>query len=470
MKLIKRMLPVVCITLVTVVISLLLYNAMVWYEEDKAWQELATTGQSTVRRIKIKFQDEVVKLHLVESVMKDNGGGMDEALLHLDVIQPTTMFARIDVLYPDGTIYSNDKTYRIEKDIDFEQVAAKGEYMTQRKADYLTGEQCVYYVLPVMQDDQVQAVLIGMINTTSLTSTFEPTIYNGEAYIQIIDTKDGNYIMDSWHATLGNAYDHGQRARTREHENFDMQLALREQRTGTVAFTSETTGEKLYMYMTPIELFDWQLSIFTREDVLFSGVHNMQKFFVVAGGIEVLLLALYFCWNIRTVQLLERSLAENEQQKEALRLLSYQDGLTMLFNRNKYAELERHFAGNSLHNTGVAYIDLNGLKQINDEQSHGAGDDYIRRTALILGDAFAGQCYRLGGDEFLVVADGIEQEDFEQRMMDMQQRMAQENISVSVGSIWREQANTLKELLDVAEKAMYQEKEAYYQLHDRRRK
>lgn len=470
MKLLKRLLPVVFIALITVIISFALCNEMMRHEEEMAWQELSTTGQSTVRRIQIKFQDEAVKLHLLENIMKDNGAEMDKVLLHLDTIQPTTMFSRIDVLYPDGTIFSNDQTIRTEKNIDFEKVAAKGEYMTQRKVDFLTGEECVYYVLPVMQGEQVQAVIIGMIDANSFASTFQPTIYNGQAEIQIIDTKDGNYIMDSWHETLGNAYAHGQRARTKEHEDFDMQLALREQRTGVVAFTSESTGEKLYMYMTPIGLFDWQLSIFAREDLLFSSVQHMKKVFVFAGGVEVLLLALYFCWNIRTVLLLEHSLAKNEQQKKALQMLSYQDGLTMLFNRNKYAELEKQFDGSTLHNTGVAYIDLNGLKEINDQQSHGAGDEYIRRTAMILSNAFVGQCYRLGGDEFLVVASGVEQEEFEKRMSEMQQRMVQADISVSIGSVWRKECATLKEMLDIAEKEMYQEKEAYYRKHDRRRK
>lgn len=130
MKLLKRLLPVVFIALITVIISFALCNEMMRHEEEMAWQELSTTGQSTVRRIQIKFQDEAVKLHLLENIMKDNGAEMDKVLLHLDTIQPTTMFSRIDVLYPDGTIFSNDQTIRTEKNIDFEKVAAKGEYMT----------------------------------------------------------------------------------------------------------------------------------------------------------------------------------------------------------------------------------------------------------------------------------------------------------------------------------------------------
>jgi diguanylate cyclase (GGDEF)-like protein len=53
----------------------------------------------------------------------------------------------------------------------------------------------------------------------------------------------------------------------------------------------------------------------------------------------------------------------------------------------------------------LAYMDMNGLKQINDTWGHDAGDaalkTYLQSVALALGDR--GQGYRLGGDEVLVV-------------------------------------------------------------------
>lgn len=467
-RLLKRLFPVVCITIVTILISIGIINKIMSHEQSRAWMELTTTGQTISDEIKTKFQDEIVKLHLVESMMQDSDDEGSE-ILYLKVIQPTTMFARIDVLYPDGTIYSNDETIRTEKDIDFDSLATKGEYMTQRKTDYITGKECVYYVLPVMRGENIRAVLIGMMDMEALSEAFQPVIYNGLANIQIIDTKDGNYILDSWHTTLGNAYENGERTKAKGYEDFDMRQALVEQRTGTVAFYSKTTGRTLYMYLTPVGMFDWELSIFAPEDVLFSEVIHMRRLFLYAGIMEVLLLLAYFGLNIRTVRLLEGSLAENERQKEALRRLSYFDGLTALYNRNKYVEMVKQFAEQTRQNIGVAYVDLNGLKQINDAQSHTAGDDYIRRAAQTLGAAFAEQCYRLGGDEFLVVVTNVTHDDFAERIAQAREKMESEGISVSIGMAWQAESSTLDEMLKAAEQKMYQEKEKYYRTHDRRR-
>lgn len=56
----------------------------------------------------------------------------------------------------------------------------------------------------------------------------------------------------------------------------------------------------------------------------------------------------------------------------------------------------------------VAYIDMNGLKELNDKQDHDQGDKalrvYFQAVASVLGDT--GQAYRLGGDEVLVVLPG----------------------------------------------------------------
>ena len=51
--------------------------------------------------------------------------------------------------------------------------------------------------------------------------------------------------------------------------------------------------------------------------------------------------------------------------------------------------------------------DVNGLKQVNDNLGHKAGDEYIRSASQLICDHFKhSPVYRIGGDEFVVVLEG----------------------------------------------------------------
>lgn len=62
--------------------------------------------------------------------------------------------------------------------------------------------------------------------------------------------------------------------------------------------------------------------------------------------------------------------------------------------------------------TGFIIADMNGLKQINDEQGHSMGDHYIEAAAQILGKALSNMpVYRYGGDEFIAITSGYSEDD-----------------------------------------------------------
>lgn len=88
---------------------------------------------------------------------------------------------------------------------------------------------------------------------------------------------------------------------------------------------------------------------------------------------------------------------EMKDRQEQLQYLSYRDLLTNLYNRNYYIRLLEKSRGRCFKNIGVVYIDLNGLKQINDEQGHEAGDSFIRRAAQQIVAVFPEHTYRIGG-------------------------------------------------------------------------
>ena len=87
--------------------------------------------------------------------------------------------------------------------------------------------------------------------------------------------------------------------------------------------------------------------------------------------------------------------------------LSREDRLTGLGNRrgfdDYFAELEA--SASSFRNVLLIFLDVNGLKIVNDRFGHRAGDELIIGSARCLSHAFSelGNCYRIGGDEFAVV-------------------------------------------------------------------
>ena len=84
------------------------------------------------------------------------------------------------------------------------------------------------------------------------------------------------------------------------------------------------------------------------------------------------------------------------------------DNLTGLKNRNSFTVDLHNIEANNTDRYSIITIDLNGLKVINDTRGHQAGDMYIQRAAKILRDVMRDKsdyiAYRVGGDEFSVIA------------------------------------------------------------------
>lgn len=468
MKYIKHIIPLLCVAFVTIIILQLFYLNIVEHEENRCWDELSTTVQDLNKEISIKFNDEISKLHLLETIMVNGNMSSTENLsdLYLDKVQPKTMFTRIDVLYPDNTLVSNGQLIEISKDIQFDRIKSKGEYLTSRKTDFLSGKPCVYYVLPIINENEISAVLIGVIDLDTLYGLFEPIIYNGKANICIIDSSDGNYIMDSWHAELWNVYEMGDRQKLKDYEDVDFKEDIKNLKTGAIAFVSKTTGKNLYMYYAPLNIFEWETAVFAQEDVLFSKLILLRKRFFITGMFEILLLILYFLWNTYLIKQLQKINKESEKKNEQLEFLSYRDMLTTLYNRHKFMEMLNFYSKNELSEMGVAYIDLNGLKHMNDSISHEAGDEYICNTARLLTDAFGECCYRIGGDEFVVLIPDTSESEFANNIETFKNNMANENISTSVGFLWKEKCEDLNAMLREAERQMYIEKQKYYKTQE----
>ena len=98
------------------------------------------------------------------------------------------------------------------------------------------------------------------------------------------------------------------------------------------------------------------------------------------------------------------------------------DALTGVKNKHAYADAEANLDRRIRENQPVAFAvtvcDVNGLKKINDELGHQAGDQFIRNACMIVCKVFAhSPVFRIGGDEFAVISQGADYENID-RLLD----------------------------------------------------
>lgn len=147
--------------------------------------------------------------------------------------------------------------------------------------------------------------------------------------------------------------------------------------------------------------------------------------------------------------------------KTKTRILSIEDR-NIMNNR-----VDRVIAGKDVLETPFAIIfaDMNGLKHLNDTKGHQAGDTLLREAAELLSDVFYdAEVYRVGGDEFMVIACKMEPDTVNKRIEELNEKAAKtETIRFAVGvSLSCDEPDILK-AMRAADKKMYEDKKRYYE-------
>jgi diguanylate cyclase (GGDEF)-like protein/PAS domain S-box-containing protein len=109
---------------------------------------------------------------------------------------------------------------------------------------------------------------------------------------------------------------------------------------------------------------------------------------------------------------LEKSNLDLAEANSALKLSAHYDQLTGLPNRNLLADRIEHAVTKSIRNktfVAIAFIDLDGFKEVNDTHGHDVGDELLIKVASQLKQALreGDTLSRFGGDEFVAVIDDL---------------------------------------------------------------
>lgn len=161
----------------------------------------------------------------------------------------------------------------------------------------------------------------------------------------------------------------------------------------------------------------------------------------------------------------------NEQNNRMIKIMSQTDMLTEVYNRNAMnnrisddvsgkKEIKKPF--------GVFFIDVNGLKTVNDTRGHLAGDNLLKDVASTLKKLIPekNEIYRVGGDEFMIIAPDTERDEFEKLESDlMENTERKDRAHFAVGSCHSTESKDILKAMQIADARMYERKAEYYLRH-----
>lgn len=147
------------------------------------------------------------------------------------------------------------------------------------------------------------------------------------------------------------------------------------------------------------------------------------------------------------------------------------DQLTGCFSRNVFFQKATELFEKSKKGC-LIFFDLDNLKEVNDQYSHNAGDEYLRLFAKEIMELTSTSCslFRFGGDEFILVCAENDEEKIVQLMESIIEKLSEPrriyhilvrmNFSAGI-ALYPNHGSTIQEVLGCADYAMYEAKKSH---------
>lgn len=633
-KQLTQLMPTLVVMVLILVLTVATYNISLRQEEEECFNRLENASETMVQSIKNRVNDDLNYLRLIgkDFSNEDHLPTYEEYKDRLSTFEDVSLFERVDLLMKNNTLYTmHDEVQQIYTN-EFLVLNSAAEYMDRVHTDTLTNKRSVNYYVPIQQNETVIAYLVGVFQCDTMDDQFYTKILNGKTHNSIIDTTDGQVVMDNQDLNIDNIASDTDFKLLSPKKNVLKQI--HSLKSG--AFASEKNGEKKYFVYKPVGVCNWELLVMVNEEDAFANVLTLKNNYMIMVICEILILLLYCGFYITKVRRISKksnelnedlnvsntliqcvrklsndlykestideilqiicefyqaercyvldldmdnkkvngifeygkrhddihienmvrlclghtdlinqffenqksyyiedvtheipytspiyasfmqqkihsiivvpfmdhkqikgvfavdnpkqnyyqkdfleslcffikTAMEREKEKTKLKNLSYVDSLTYAQNRNHFNEYLEQNRNKELHSLGVIYLDLNGLKEINDKMGHIAGDTLIISASYALQEIFLDNSYRVGGDEFVVIEQDVSELLFFDQYAKLLKRMKELEISVATGCVWKETCPNLSETLQEADQKMYEDKKRYYSLaeNDRRRR
>lgn len=206
---------------------------------------------------------------------------------------------RLELLLPGDQLLTDSGDLKdMRGQLSFTKEASDGVHICWRKAgDGILIRQCV----PVERDGQIVAVLCGIIDLERLPHLFFSQEYGENMQFYIIESGTGQFLLDTWHNTLGAVSDLEGRKPGRGYSAEQFHQDVAQHKAGVMVFRSQKAGENFYTSYAPIDVEDWMVMINVPSSAVFSYAEAILRSLYIWIAVLIALFAGYFAWTLRDV-------------------------------------------------------------------------------------------------------------------------------------------------------------------------
>ena len=267
--------------------------------EQQCYDTLRKSTENLGKEIKNNTYNNQEQLEIIADVIASRGNIDSDQTKHiLKSYMTRGEISHLEVLLPDNRVITCDGNYvDASGTLSYAEEVEKGEYVsTNATVDISYGDKKVLKsAVPILQKGETIGILYGITEVNSLPLYYVADSYGENASIYLIDGDSGDFIMDTWHLSLGNIADWSKH-KVKGQKTSEIDTDIKSGKSGYLAGYSERVKENMYLYYTPVGINNWSVMLSIPESTVMKIARQIEHAMYGMAIITVAILVAYFVW------------------------------------------------------------------------------------------------------------------------------------------------------------------------------
>lgn len=267
--------------------------------EQQCYDTLRKTTENLGKEIKNNTYNNQEQLEIIADVIASRGNTDSDQTKHiLKSYMTRGEISHLEVLLPDNRVITCDGNYvDASGTLSYAEEVEKGEYVsTNATVDISYGDKKVLKsAVPILQKGETIGILYGITDVNSLSLYYVADSYAENASIYLIDGDSGDFIMDTWHLSLGNIADWSKH-KVKGQKTSEIDTDIKSGKSGYLVGYSERVKENMYSYYTPVGINNWSVMLSIPESTVMKIARQIEYAMYGMAIITVAILVAYFVW------------------------------------------------------------------------------------------------------------------------------------------------------------------------------